>query len=169
MAAGEYAENVDVNKSITLEGEGADVVTVRAGDADDHVLEVTADWVTISGFTAMGATSSRNAGVYLGSGVDHCNISNNIVSDNYNGIHLSSSSNNTLIDNNVSDNCHGIYIESSSNNTLTYNDASDNNYGTYIPSSSHNLLTSNDASNNRNHGIHLWYSSNNNLTGNLMS
>jgi len=40
--AGTYVENVDVYKRVTLIGDGADVVTVRAADAGDHVFEVTA-------------------------------------------------------------------------------------------------------------------------------
>ncbi len=121
VAAGGYVENVDVGKSITLKGEGTDLVIVTAADSGDHVFEVTAGYVNISGFTVMGAPSSWKAGVYLGSGVGHYNISNNIVSDNYNGIHLSSSSNNTLTCNNVSDNGDGIYPYSSSNNHIYHN------------------------------------------------
>ncbi|PXF60805.1 MAG: hypothetical protein C4B59_07395 [Candidatus Methanogaster sp.] len=47
--AGTYVENVDVDKErLALIGDGADVVTVGAADAADHVFEVTADWVSIS-------------------------------------------------------------------------------------------------------------------------
>ena len=71
---GNYYENVDVDKPrLTLEGEGADVATVTAASSSDHVFEVTADWVNISGFTMTGAMSSPYAGIYL-DGVDYCNI-----------------------------------------------------------------------------------------------
>jgi hypothetical protein len=36
---GTYIENVDVNKRVTLIGDGADVVTVRAADTSDYILE----------------------------------------------------------------------------------------------------------------------------------
>ncbi|CAD6493237.1 MAG: hypothetical protein CHKLHMKO_00432 [Candidatus Argoarchaeum ethanivorans] len=53
---GTYTENVDVNKAhLTLRGEGRDVVTVTAASADDHVFDVTEDYVNISGFKVTGA------------------------------------------------------------------------------------------------------------------
>jgi len=84
---GSYTENVNVSKQITLQGEGADVVTVTNSTADHHVFEVTADYVNISGFNVAGATSNLKAGIYL-SGRQHCNISDNNASGNYWGIRL---------------------------------------------------------------------------------
>jgi len=43
VASGNYTENVDITKQLTLRGEGADVVTVTAADSSDHVFEVTAE------------------------------------------------------------------------------------------------------------------------------
>ena len=83
--AGTYIENVDVWKQVTLIGDGADVVTVQAASSNDHVFEVTADWVNISGFTVTGAT--HRFGVYLDR-VDYCNISDNTISNNDDGIFL---------------------------------------------------------------------------------
>ncbi|KAF5435093.1 copper-binding protein (NosD), partial [Candidatus Methanophagaceae archaeon] len=91
---GSYIENVNVNKQLTLQGEGADVVTVTNSTADHHVFNVTADLVNISGFNVTGATSYM-PGIYL-NGRQHCNIYDNIASGNYNGIYLYYSSNNTL-------------------------------------------------------------------------
>ena len=190
---GSYNENVDVDMAhLTLRGEGADVVTVTAADSDDHVFEVTADYVNISGFTATGATAGwPDAGFYL-NGADNCNISENNASNNYYGIYLLGSYNNTLLNNNASSNSdrgidlccssnntltgntasnnyYGIDLHYSSNNTLT-NNALDNNYdGIWLASSSNNTLTGNNASNNNYYGIDLYYSSNNRLTGNTAS
>ncbi|MHC1575104.1 MAG: hypothetical protein ACXQTY_04805 [Candidatus Methanogasteraceae archaeon] len=83
--AGEYVENVRVGKSITLRGEGADVVSVTAKVMGDHVFEVTADYVNIIGFMVTGATGEECAGIYLGS-VDRCHISNNNVYSSWDGI-----------------------------------------------------------------------------------
>jgi parallel beta-helix repeat protein len=161
--AGEYCENVDVNKRLTLIGDGADVVTVRAADAEDHVFEVTGTWVNISGFTTTGA---HGAGIYL-TGTDHCNISENNASgnDRY-GIRLHDSSNNMLVNNDANSNGdsgyignfgygYGIYLYSSSNNMLANNTASNNRLGTYLSSSSNNTLHDNMMSGNRyNFGVH---------------
>ena len=59
VGAGTYNENVDVNRRLTLIGEGADVVTVTAASADNHVFEVTVDCVNISGFTVTGASRDQ--------------------------------------------------------------------------------------------------------------
>jgi len=95
--AGEYVENVDVDKSITLRGAGADVVAVQAAGVGDDVFYVTADWVNISGFMVTGATGYYTSGIYLCQ-ADYCNISDNNASNNYYGIGIKSC-NNTLTNN----------------------------------------------------------------------
>jgi len=143
---GSYNENVVVYKRLTLEGEGADVVTVNAADSGDHVFKVSADYVNISGFTMTGTTEWGAAGISLRR-TNHCNVSDNTANSN--------------------DWC-GIYMEFSKNNTLTNNTASNNsNYGIYLVGSSNNTLTNNNASNN-DCGIKMW-GSNNNLAKNMMS
>ncbi|RLG28963.1 hypothetical protein DRO03_08445, partial [Methanosarcinales archaeon] len=129
---GSYTENVDVAKRLTLTGEGADVVNITASTADSHVFNVSVDYVNISGFNVTGATGNMKAGIYLGSDVDHCNISNNNASGNSYGIYLSSSSNNTLANNNASNNTnHGIRMESSSNNNTIHNNYFNNTNNAY--------------------------------------
>ncbi|MEA1894126.1 MAG: NosD domain-containing protein [Euryarchaeota archaeon] len=167
VKAGNYSENVDLATAhLTLAGEGAGVVTVTA-DSDDHIFEVTGNYVNISGFNVTGATKSD--GIYLNR-ADHCTISDNIASSNkYHGIYLDSSSNNTLLNNAASNNYYGIELRSSSNNTLRGNTANSNNYdGIYLDSSSNNTLLNNTASKN-DYGIELYNSSNNTLTGNTAS
>ncbi|MCD4767618.1 MAG: right-handed parallel beta-helix repeat-containing protein, partial [Methanosarcinales archaeon] len=170
VAADSYTENVNITTShLTLRGEGADVVTVTAASSSDHVFNVTADYVNISGFNATGATGWPNAGIYLNS-TDHCNISENTASSNYYGIQLYSSSNNTLANNTASsngggDDGYGIYLDYSSNNTLANNNCSNNYRGIYLDYSSNNTLTGNNVSNNE-YGIYLYESSNNTLANN---
>ncbi|NQE52854.1 Cell surface glycoprotein, partial [ANME-1 cluster archaeon GoMg3.2] len=164
---GTYNENVDVGKSLTIRSEnGASSTIVHALHSTDHVFHITAAYVNISGFTATGATGAGNAGIYLYNR-DYCNISENNCSNNYCGIWLDDSSNNTLTSNTAnSNNDYGILLSSSSNNnTLTSNTASNNGYGIYLERSSNNNLSGNTASNN-NRGIWLSSSSNNNLSSN---
>ena len=129
--AGNYNENVDVDKQITLEGESVDVVTVTAATADDHVFNVTADYVNISGFKVTGATNN-SAGIYLGS-AEHCNIADNEAVSNCYGIYSWwYSNNNTLVENDCSDNdYYGIYWSHSSNNNLIYNNYFNNTNNAY--------------------------------------
>ena len=94
---GSYSENVYVyHESLTLQGEGEDVVTVTPASSSDDVFDVAADYVNISGFTVTGATGDGKAGIYINDSA-HCNISNNNVTNNYYGIYLSSSSSNDII------------------------------------------------------------------------
>ena len=153
---GSYTDNVNVNKQLTLEGEGMDVVTVSMEDPGDHVFEVTADYVNLSGFTARGATDDNMAGIYPDN-VDYCNISENNVYVNFFGIKLdSSSNNNTLTSNTASDNRGGIYLLSSSYNTLTNNTALDNSgTGIYLDSADNNNIACNLVRTNTRHGFYL--------------
>jgi parallel beta-helix repeat protein len=167
---GIYTENIDVTvDNVTIRSEnGSANCVVNASASSDHVFEVTADYVNISGFTVQNATGTGKAGIYLNH-VDHCTISENTASNNYCGIYLSSSSTNTLTGNTANSNgYYGIYLHSSSTNTLTGNTANSNNNiaGILLSSSSTNTLTNNTVSNNI-AGIFLYTGSNdNNLTGN---
>ncbi len=106
--AGTYVENVAVDKErLTLIGDGADVVTVRPAKRG-HVFEVTGTWANISGFTVNGAT--RGA-AWLYFRTDHCNISDNIASNNRYGICLLDSSSNTFVNNRMSENGHNFGID----------------------------------------------------------
>jgi PGF-pre-PGF domain-containing protein len=164
---GTYIENVNVNEQVTLQGEGADVVTVTNSTADRDVFNVTVDYVNISGFNVSGATTDEFAGIYLDS-VEHCYISDNIVSGNDCGILLYNSSDNTLTKNTAFGNYDGILLEDSSYNTLTNNNASGNYCGIILDNSSDNTLTNNTASGNYG-GIILDNSSDNTLTNNTAS
>ncbi len=164
---GTYAENVDVDKRLTIKSENGSASTiVKAANSGGHVFEITTDYVNISGLTVKGATSG--VGIHLHS-IDHCNISDNTASNNDYGIFLHDSSNNTLMNNTAPNNYNGIALSYwSNNNILTGNIANSNNkYGISLDSSN-STLTNNTASNNK-YGIRLWDSSNNILTGNIAS
>jgi parallel beta-helix repeat protein len=94
-------------------------------------------------------------------------IENNLCQNNWEGIYLASSSNNSLTNNNCSNNYYGIYLASSSNNSLTNNTCNSNNWdGIYLASSSNNSLTNNTCNSNYDYGIYLISSFNNSLTNN---
>jgi parallel beta-helix repeat protein len=112
---GEYRENIDVNKRLTVKSEnGSGNCIIDAEDGEDDVFGVTADYVNINGFTVKGASCLRKAGIYLESGVDFCNISNNNVSNNYYSIYLGGSNNN-IFNNKCSNSDEGIYLKGSNN------------------------------------------------------
>jgi parallel beta-helix repeat protein len=103
-------------------GEGAGVVTVTNSTANSHVFKVTGDYVNLTGFTVTGATT--RSGITL-LRVEHCDISNNTISDNGCGIDVIYSGNNTLLNNTASNNIVGIWLYNSGNNTNNaYDDGS---------------------------------------------
>ncbi|MBN1761733.1 MAG: right-handed parallel beta-helix repeat-containing protein [Methanomicrobia archaeon] len=164
---GTYTENVNVTTAnLTLRSENGFASTiVQALDPDEHVFNVTADYVNISGFTVQGVTGSEKAGIYL-YWVEYCNISDNVATNNDRGIYLKDSSSNNLTGNNASNNLGGIYLDSSSNNMLTNNTVNSNDDGIFLDVSSSNNLTGNIVTSNYWWGILLGEASNNRLTNN---
>ncbi len=166
---GTYIENVVVDvANLTLRSEnGSASTTVLAVVNTSDVFLVTANSVTITGFTVQNATDSAS-GIHLNS-VHHCTVSGNNASGNYHGIRLDSSSNNTLTGNTAnSNNQNGIYLVSSStNNNLTGNIAS-NNYagGVFLYSSNNNTLISNIFVND---GLAVVYSYDNVVKDNIVN
>lgn len=157
VAAGTYTENVNVNKQLTLQGASSATVTVNAASSASSVFTVTASSVSISGFTLSGATGGGQAGIYLGAGVDNCNIFNNILTNNFDGIWLGSGSNhNTLTNNTLSSNYQGFEVYISSDNTFNKNTVnSNNNYGFKIDSGNNNQFTNNTANSNGKYGFYI--------------
>ena len=128
---GDYMEFVYVPKRLTIRSENGSANCIVTGASSRHsVFDVTADYVNISGFTVnIDAPGGSMPGIRL-HGANHCTISGNTISKNYEGISLYYSNNNTLAGNNVSSNFnHGIVILSSGNNTI-YNNYFDNSRNT---------------------------------------
>ena len=172
---GTYNENVDVYKSLTVRSTSGNLsdTIVQAPDPEDHVFDVTADYVNIKGFTVTRITNDvMTAGIYLGSGVDHCNISDNNVNGNEGwqwGIHLYYSSNNSLYNNYVHLNEYGIELSHSNNNTLINNTVDANHdWGIYLSYSSNNFISNNNAGWNGEYGVYLSHSNNNTLSNNYV-
>jgi parallel beta-helix repeat protein len=102
---GTYHENVDVDKDhLTIRsysGNPSNTI-VDASGFSDNVFNVTADYVTIRGFTITGGEHLYD-GVYLYY-ADYCEISHNTITGNSDGIDLENSHHNTIEDNFISQN-----------------------------------------------------------------
>jgi parallel beta-helix repeat protein len=172
---GSYTENVIVNTAnLTIRSaNGSTVTIVQASDSNEHVFNVTANYVNITGFTVTNATGSNKAGVYLGSAVQHCTISDNSATINTFGIMLNYSNNNTITNNTVhANNFSGILLNYSSNyNIVTDNTVSNNSFVGIIlrAGSNHNNLTNNIANSNNRASILIVSASYNNITNNTAS
>ncbi len=168
---GTYLENVDVNKRLTIRSENGFASTIiQAAKSYDPVFEITADYVTICGFTVEGADIWRYDGIKLKA--DHCSVLNNkILNTNY-GIDLYRASNsNTISDNTISSNmpsshC-GIHLACScNNNIISRNTISNSDKGIYLACSNDNIISGNTISNNDD-GIYLCGSRNNDIRDNI--
>ena len=129
--SGVYYENVNVYKSLTIMGKNRSTTIVDGGNGGS-VLSVTADNVTIVGFTVRNSGLSAtpfgdDCGVLLdhsfGSNLSHCLITSNRI-----GIHLFFSKYNVIENNVVSSNKNGIWLWYSGNNILNENGISNNSY-----------------------------------------
>jgi nitrous oxidase accessory protein NosD len=116
VAAGVYSELVNVNKPLTLLGAqaGVDARTRAVPPADESVVNgnagttsffVTANDVTIDGFTVEGQTNVNQfgAGIVLGAGTSGAQVRNNIVQDNVVGLFLANAAggNQAIVERNV--------------------------------------------------------------------
>ncbi|MDD5287824.1 MAG: DUF2341 domain-containing protein [Dehalococcoidales bacterium] len=125
--AGTYTENVNVTKSLIIvstSGSFLDTI-INAANYNDHVFEVTANNVTIRGFSAFGTESSSDkAGIAL-INVTGCTIENNksgnTSNDNRYGILLYRGGQNIIRHNSCIDDDYGIRLEGSSGNTIQAN------------------------------------------------
>ncbi len=114
---GIYKENVKVNKSVTIISENGSANCIVKAANDDHVFEITADNVTISGFTITGA-GFLSAGIRIEAN-NSVITNNNVENNNYGGIRLWHSSNNSITNNKFTND--GLVISNSYNNTITNN------------------------------------------------
>jgi nitrous oxidase accessory protein len=146
-----YYENVVVNKSINLIGEDSNTTVIDGGGVDS-VIEVSADYVNIEGFTVTNCRDDLSeAGINIFS---DWNIikNNNIVENQCTGIRLSGSHYNLIENNFLKDNVyyHISLWDESNNNTVQNNTLTESNDlikacdGIWLSHSSSNLIVNNE-------------------------
>ena len=93
---GTHNENVYVDERLTILSENCSTnCIVNATNSNDPVFNVTANYVTISGFTVQNATGTTVAGIRLEE-VSYCNMSGNAAANNNYGIYHSNASSNNI-------------------------------------------------------------------------
>jgi parallel beta-helix repeat protein len=146
--SGSYSENIVINKSITLIGDGSGSTIITSAASNKNTLEVFANYTNISGFTIRNLGGSY-ACIQLNY-ANNCQIMNNHIENGENSVYLINSNNNTIKDNTINNNKNGIYLWTSNNNIVRDNAIQNNEiYGVFISlSSSENTIYLNDFSNN---------------------
>jgi len=166
-----YYENVVVDKSINLFGEDGSSTIIDA-DGSGSVIKIRANWVVINGFSTRNSGSdpyNNDAGIHINT--DYNTITNNIITNNHNGIVLTNSDYNTIVGNTVSsNNFNGIAVAASTDNIIKGNTISSNGWGIGIlESSGNNIIRGNTIIDNDEHGIFLLLARHTTIIGNDIS
>ncbi len=138
--AGEYQENVVVDVTISLVGNGSEE-TIIDGGGEGYVVRITADWVNISGFTIR---ESGNKTHYY--------------TNDYSGIWIESG-HNQVLGNTITSNYIGIWIHGhgkDGNNTISGNVITGNLKGLMVGGSRFTQISNNLVSSQEGNGIHLY-------------
>ncbi len=123
-----YYENLTINKGITLLGEDKETTIIDGLKLTYNIISISADWVTISGFTIQNCNGDYLNGAIRING-DYITISGNIIKDNNNissnGIRfverLAKHKYNTISNNIFINNFVGILIEDIIHTTIKNN------------------------------------------------
>lgn len=168
--AGTYFENIIVNKTVTIIGNGTINTTINGSGTGD-VVHITADWVNISGFSVTNSGTilfpDYDSGIEI-SYAENVTIDNINCSRNYIGIRPDYSNCTTIINCTIGWNTReGINADDSHynriiNNTCVYN----SRWGMIYGRSNCNLIKNNNCSNNLMEGIEIWISSFNTIENN---
>ena len=151
---GTYYEHVVINKPVFLMGENK-FSTIVDGGGSGNVISITADNVTVTGFTIQnGGLTLMMGGVYIDHSVNNELIGNIIRNSEY-GVYLSYSSENSIVDNTVLSNSYGIGLTSSSDNVISNNNFLYNDHGISASASVNNVFSGNDVSSNSIEGVLL--------------
>ncbi len=125
VAAGQYYEDVNINKPVTILGAGWDDCEIYS--VLNYAFWIDSDYVDIRGFYISGG-SWAGIGMYE---ANNCNISNNYIEYNWDGIRMEYSSYNRIRNNRIwYNNSDGIWMYDSPNNLIEDNDIA-YNYGAW--------------------------------------
>jgi nitrous oxidase accessory protein len=164
---GEYHENITIDKSLNLVGSNKDTVHIF-GNGRLYAILVKSSWVNISGFTIQ----NSQVGICI-FGHSFNNISENIIINNVEGLHLDNSSNNIINKNFVQNpkktgNKFAIVCFESCNNIISENTFTDNPISLYLGRWSDNNVISDNSITNYTYGVRMDFSFNNVICGNLI-
>lgn len=146
VSEGTYVEGqIEVYKPLTLMAEGTVVVD---GLGEGHVISVTANNITITGFTVKNSKSGWGYGGISLRNVRNCTLSGNKAVNNTNGISV---------------------LGGPGNNVVKENVASSNLLGIGLYGARNNVVKGNTLKKNHHHGIRLYYSSENIIQANTVT
>jgi len=169
VCSGSYQDNVEVNRSIRIEGSDPNTTTVTSATGG-HLFHVSADNVTIMRLTLSGATGAGNSAA-IQVDANQISIADNTISNNSYGIEITAArGGGEILNNTITSNEEGVVLSGASKNEILGNQvASNTQYGIRLAASANNLIGDNNLQNNR-CGIWLHGSSGSNqILGNAVA
>ena len=172
---GTYYEKILVNRSVNLIGESRDN-TIIDGNGSGDVVNITADWVSISEFAIQNSVSTgTRVGIHINS--EYNTITRNMITNLSKGIYLNGWSYNVITENIVMNNSYygilngkEVWPELPSNNVvISGNIVTNNRRGIGHILSDDGIISGNIVENNIDWGIFLWESDHNVLEGNFVA
>ena len=150
-----YYENVVVDKSINLIGEDKNT-TVIDGMKYETVVSVQANKVYISEFTIRNSGNEYfRVGIDIGQFSNYNNITSNIITNNWKGIHLVKSNLNSIKGNKISNNSYGVSSRNCHLQIINGNTIINNDYGISLEHSFGTVITGNHITSNKDYGIYI--------------
>jgi len=164
VESGTYRENLDVTKRLTLRGmDTGSGIPIIEGNGNDTAIRLKAGGIVLKDFEVTGS----KIGIEVVS--DSNFVTENVAKDNWVAISIIDSKKNIVRDNTILENYRGIYLDSSFQNTISRNSISDNRwFGVGLQSSEKNVISGNTISNNY-YGVSLAESEGNTVKSNLMT
>jgi len=125
VAAGEYREDVNVNKEVSILGAGAGTTSIVGTTGNTTPVFFGSNNAEVDGFTIthhytsgeLATWNFNNNGVTFGQLTTGNTLSNSVVTLNRNGVYLNNSQGNTIIGNTIANNRTGINMTNTLNNT----------------------------------------------------
>ncbi|AKB53505.1 cell surface protein [Methanosarcina barkeri MS] len=155
---GIYTENIIVTKddlTIRSESGNPDNTIIKAKSSGASVFLLQGDNIKITGFKAVGATRSGNAGICLSS-CSNCIVENNKLLNNCYGIYLLRCKENKISKNIATNNReYGIVLGTATDNTLSGNTAFNNGRGIHVGNSDGNTFSGNTVQDNSVYGLYV--------------
>lgn len=176
-----YYEHVAIDKALTLNGIETlgKAIPVIDGGGNGIVVKITADNVTLDGFTIQNSGQSdpdAEAGILAyraGEDITGITIQNNEIINNATGIGIIRGTSNTIKSNIVHNNLYGIGIanetdtNTSTNNTIDANTVYSNAVGVYVDKNcAGNTIKNNQIYDHSENGVYLWATQTNTVDNN---
>ncbi|MBT2679746.1 nitrous oxide reductase family maturation protein NosD [Bacillus sp. ISL-35] len=158
---GTYKENIVINKRMTLIGEQGAIID---GGGKGNVIEIAAPGVTVKGLMIQNCGSGQeDSGIFIQK-ADGNIIENNILKDVHNGIYITNSRDNQVLENSItsyeshfSKRGNGIHMFKGGGHLLKKNEIAAVQDGIYYDFTEHIKVTGNHVSESR-YGMHFMFS-----------